>query len=499
MGVCLGLVVGTPLMAGTPGANTLTDAEKKAGWRLLFDGQTLAGWQASEDSASFSVRDGMIVAHASGAAIKGQAPHPKCHLYYVGPDGRASFTDFEFKADVKSEHHANSGIYFHTEFVANAWPQKGFEIQIDNDPAHPKRTGSLYAVADIAESPARDNEWFQLHVIVRGKRVVIKMNGQTVVDWTEPAEFVVRHPPWFSERKLSHGTFALQAHDEKSAVYFKNLRVRPLNQPTDRESWVNPPKEALPGVEHRTFQSAAMKCAVGFNLYLPPGYAGSDKRFPVVYYLHGMTDCESTHPQLFTILDHAIRAGEVPPMILVYSMCGRNSFYTDSPDGEVMGETVFIKELIPHIDRTAQTVAAREGRAVLGWSMGGHGALKFAFKYPVQFGAAVSFGGGFITGEYAKTRHPEVFKKMFGDDVKCFDDQSPLTLARTRRGDVPLRLVVGTGDVLLEHNRRMKTVLEALKIDFEYQEIEAMPHNPSLIFEAQGLRAFQFLARHLRS
>ena len=158
--------------------------------------------------------------------IEVQAPHPKSHLFYMGPDGRASYRDFEFAVDVKCERLANSGVYFHTEFVADAWPQKGFEVQIDNDPTHPKKTGSLYAVADIAESPARDNEWFHLQVTVRGKRVVIAINDTTVVDWTEPEGFVARNPPWYTERKLSHGTFALQGHDSESTVYFKNIRVK---------------------------------------------------------------------------------------------------------------------------------------------------------------------------------------------------------------------------------------------------------------------------------
>ncbi len=209
--------------------NTLTDEEKEAGWTLLFDGQSLASWKPSEDPESFKVRDGMIVAQGRGTPIQKQAPHPKCHLFYMGPDGHASFKDFEFQCDVKSERLANSGIYFHTEFITDAWPQKGFEIQIDNDPEHPKKTGSLYGVADITESPARDNEWLQLHLIVRGKRVVIKLDDKTVVDWTEPEGFVARHPPWYSERKLSSGTFALQGHDSDSTVYFRNIRVKSLD------------------------------------------------------------------------------------------------------------------------------------------------------------------------------------------------------------------------------------------------------------------------------
>jgi hypothetical protein len=218
----------------SPVQNTLTEDEKKAGWILLFDGKSLAGWKPNEDPESFVVRDGMIVAQGRGTAIKEQAPHPKCHLFYLGADGHASFKDFELQADIKSEHHANSGIYFHTEFVQNAWPQKGFEIQIDNDPTHPKKTGSLYAVADISESPAKDNEWVHLNLKVQGKKVTIKLNDKIVVDWTEPDNFVVRHPPWFTERKLSSGTFALQGHDSESTVYFRNLKLKPVSPDTSK-------------------------------------------------------------------------------------------------------------------------------------------------------------------------------------------------------------------------------------------------------------------------
>lgn len=213
----------------TASDNQLTDAERQAGWKLLFDGKSLAGWKPSESAESFVVRDGMIVAQGLGNAIEAQAPHPKCHLFYLGPDGKASFKNFEFKTDLKSAHHANSGIYFHTEFIADAWPQKGFEIQIDNVPTHPKKTGSLYGVADINSSPAQDDQWVHLHLIVRDKRVMIRVNDQKVVDWTEPVGFVARHPPWYTERKLSQGMFALQGHDSTSTVYFKNLRVLPLD------------------------------------------------------------------------------------------------------------------------------------------------------------------------------------------------------------------------------------------------------------------------------
>ena len=258
-----------------------------------------------------------------------------------------------------------------------------------------------------------------------------------------------------------------------------------------QESWVNPLKNPIAGVESRTFNSASMKREVGYTIYLPPGYKTGEQRYPVVYYLHGMTDCESTHPQLFGILDRAIAAGEVKPMILIYTMCGRTSWYADAPDGSVMGETVFLKELIPHVDATFRTVTLAGGRALIGWSMGGHGALKFGLARPDLFCSVVSFGGGFLKGESLAKRNGDLVKTMFGDVVK-FDEQSPWTLAKKGDVKVALGLVVGSKDGLLEPNRKMKALLEELKIPLEYEEIEGVGHEPPKVFAAQGLKAFQF-------
>jgi len=202
--------------------------DRKDGWISLFDGKTLAGWKASENPESFSVRDGMIVAHAQGDFIQEQAHHPKSHLFYVGPEGNASFSNFEFQAEVMTESRANGGIYFHTEYVENNWPQKGFEVQINNRQKDPRKTGSLYAVQDVAVPPAKDNAWFTVSIKVTGKRVVIKVDGKPLVDWIEPDGFLAEERPWYSERRSSKGTLALQAHDPKSVVYFKNLMVKAL-------------------------------------------------------------------------------------------------------------------------------------------------------------------------------------------------------------------------------------------------------------------------------
>jgi hypothetical protein len=187
---------------------------KQKGWQNLFDGKTLDGWKASENKNTFSVRDGMIVAVG-----------PRSHLFYVGPIQNANFKNFELKADVMTKPGSNSGIYFHTEYQETGWPSKGYEAQVNNTHSDWRKTGSLYAVKDVNESPAKDNKWFTEHIIVRDKRIIIKVNGKTTVDWTEPEDFTLEGQPG---RKLSSGTFALQGHDPKSVVYFKNIMVKPV-------------------------------------------------------------------------------------------------------------------------------------------------------------------------------------------------------------------------------------------------------------------------------
>jgi predicted SPOUT superfamily RNA methylase MTH1 len=184
---------------------------KIIGWHSLFDGETLNGWKASENKETFSVRDGMIVAHG-----------PRSHLFYVGPVQNADFKNFEFKADVMTEPGSNSGIYFHTEYQETGWPGKGYEVQVNNSHSDWRKTGSLYGIKDVRESAAKDNEWFTEHIIVKDKKITIKVNGKTVVTYTEP-EDVDREGRW-----LSSGTFALQGHDPDSIVYYKNIRVKSL-------------------------------------------------------------------------------------------------------------------------------------------------------------------------------------------------------------------------------------------------------------------------------
>lgn len=186
------------------------------GWVSLFDGKSLDGWKVGENASTFSVQDGVIVVFG-----------PRAHLYYMGPVQDHVFTNFEWKADVMTMPGANSGMYFHTEYQEGGWPRKGYEVQVNNSHTDPIRTGSLYNIVNVMHTaPAKDNEWFTQHIVVRGKQVTIMVNGKTTAEYTEPE--AVTRPADMAGRLLSKGTFALQGHDPKSRVHYKNLMVKPL-------------------------------------------------------------------------------------------------------------------------------------------------------------------------------------------------------------------------------------------------------------------------------
>ena len=90
-----------------------------------------------------------------------------------------------------------------------------------------RRTGGLYAVKDVIDiSPAKDHEWFSEHIIVKGNHVVIKVDGKTATDWTQPADWKGANK--MPLRKIATGTIALQGHDPGSVVHFRNIRIKPL-------------------------------------------------------------------------------------------------------------------------------------------------------------------------------------------------------------------------------------------------------------------------------
>jgi Domain of Unknown Function (DUF1080) len=175
-------------------------------WVSLFDGKTLNGWKLNENPSTFSVVDGSIVAHGE-----------RSHLFYDGPVMNHDFKNFEFKTKVMTTPGSNSGIFIHTAYQADGWPSKGYEIQVNNTHTDWRKTGSVYAIQDVKVAPAKDDEWFDYSITVQGKKITVRVNGTVINEYTEG-----------ENGKLSSGTFALQGHDPKSKVYYKDIMVKPL-------------------------------------------------------------------------------------------------------------------------------------------------------------------------------------------------------------------------------------------------------------------------------
>jgi hypothetical protein len=196
-------------------SNTLTEQERADGWQLLFDGESLHDWRPSDAPGTFSVRDGSIVVHG-----------PRSHLYYVGPVLGHDFGDFELELEVLTFPGGNSGVYFHTEWQPEGWPEKGYEVQVNNSHTDPKRTAGLYDIDENYAAVARDGVWFKLRVRVEGRWIRTYVDGRMVSQFVEPEDY--RPPLNHPMRRVGSGTFALQGHDPDSEVHFRSLKVRAL-------------------------------------------------------------------------------------------------------------------------------------------------------------------------------------------------------------------------------------------------------------------------------
>jgi hypothetical protein len=206
---CFSSLIAVAMLAAT----NLPAAEDEAGFTSLMDGKTFTGWKTSTDSPStWTIKDGAFVANGN-----------RCHLYYVGDE--KPFKNFHLKVEVMTDTNSNGGIYFHTEYQADGWPNRGFESQVNNSHSDWKKTGSIYDVANTGLTSASDNKWWTQEIIVEGNKVTVLVDGKQVVQYIEPPG---AQPTKIGGRKLGEGTFALQGHDPKSTIHYKNIRVKRL-------------------------------------------------------------------------------------------------------------------------------------------------------------------------------------------------------------------------------------------------------------------------------
>jgi endo-1,4-beta-xylanase len=238
---------------------------------------------------------------------------------------------------------------------------------------------------------------------------------------------------------------------------------------------------------------------VRHRIYLPPGYAEGNERYPVAYFLHGVNGNESSHNEVvLPALEQAVAAGVVRPMIVVFPNGYEDIYWGDSKDGVKAAETSVIQELIPHIDSTYRTIADREHRAILGYSMGGYGAVAYAVKHPDLFSVCVSYDGALHTWQTLSKLRPAITRDLYGNDERHFNRYSPWSQATEHadavRGRVAFLLLVGG---IARLNRQYRRHLQRLAIPVDYIET-GCGHDLQCVVDKAGMRSFAFIAEYLR-
>ncbi len=268
--------------------------------------------------------------------------------------------------------------------------------------------------------------------------------------------------------------------------------------------WVNQPSKAYEDVpiQHKTFRSQSMGADVGYCIYLPPDYEKSErtgKRYPVVYYLHGgRPGSELKSVGLSVFIEKAIRSNRIPPMIYVFINGGPMSHYDYPQIENGQGESVFIEELIPHVDSTYRTIASRKGRGIEGFSQGGRGTTRIMFRHPELFCSAAPGGGGFATEKkISENEGHESDRIVFAEGYNAYDIARGYARSEKQK-QYPLRILihVGTKGFNYENNLEYMKFLNQLGIVFEKLVVQDVRHSARLIYEQQGDALMKFHAQN---
>ncbi len=274
------------------------------------------------------------------------------------------------------------------------------------------------------------------------------------------------------------------------------------------DMWVTQvsPDELPTGVSHHTYHSEAMKRDVGYCIYLPSDYAkDTSKRYPVIYNLHGAGGNETRTIYNAEVLHEGIVAGRWPPMIMVFPNGGRHTMYQDSADGRFLAETTFMRELIPHVDATYRTIAARHGRCIEGFSMGGRGSTHLAMKFPEMFCSLFNQAGNvYPTSQMVGSEFEDTWPSTYlgTDAAKLKDNDSFLLLEKNLakiKGKLRIKVACGTQDS--GHLPTVRDFHQALLkhgVDHTYIEIEGLTHNQKQMIATYKAVWFDYHVESLR-
>jgi enterochelin esterase-like enzyme len=281
------------------------------------------------------------------------------------------------------------------------------------------------------------------------------------------------------------------------------LACRPLSLPdafdtpdapdlAPQHGWTTP-DAAVPRVQQLRFASAAAGTDVTFHVFVPELYdRDAALRLPVLYYLHGTGAGTTGIRPLTSMFSEAMRAGAMPPMLIVFPNGLERSLWVDAFDGAAPVETVVVRELVPLVDATFRTVAAPEGRVVEGFSMGGYGAARYGAVHHDVFGAFSVLAGGPLQPDLTDgprstdAARQALLDEVFGGDMANFYEASPWNQvernAAALRDGRPIRMAIGDRDEMLVFKRAFHRRVAEFDVAHDWTEVAGVGHDaPGLI------------------
>lgn len=271
------------------------------------------------------------------------------------------------------------------------------------------------------------------------------------------------------------------------------------NRDTGFGPWLASGQDTPAGMHARMFDSKLAGTEVSYVVYLPPDYdAAVERRYPVIYWLHGRNGSQAGAGVFASRLDAAIRAGRAPAAIVIGVNGRKTSSWVDTMDGSSPVQSTIIRELIPHVDATYRTIARREARAIEGFSMGGAGAAKIGFKHPDLFGAVGIVGGALHDLESYRQRG-DAFQVIYGGNEEYYLANDPWSLLKKHadavRGRTFVRVAIGDKDGLLEKCTAYHRLLEQLGVEHEFDVVPGATHNPGQVYDSLGDKNWAFYAK----
>ncbi len=241
-------------------------------------------------------------------------------------------------------------------------------------------------------------------------------------------------------------------------------------------------------------KSDILKKEMGYSVYLPPSYEKSQRAYPILYLLHGMTDPHTAwvnRGEVARIATQAMQDGKAPEMIIVMPDGLFDAFYINNYDKSIQWEDFFYKEFIPTVEKKYRTFPQRQYRAIAGLSMGGYGSLYHALKYKDMFSACYAMSGAFLEIEPLKAGEKpnpfeNVYVKLWGArnaTTGLHENFKPHSLAEMVKnmdeykapqgwGQPSLPAITidcGDDDFLLKANTNMMHLMKEKKIPFEFR------------------------------